>query len=146
MKKYLLKNKSRFALLISFWFFSYVSACAQVEIGVIQLDIKNLLNARPVSTFQDGKITSWNIGIDGNGEADGYLTFSAANFMGNKDPKALPDNPLFPANLKHPEILLHYSNSNTTDPQALAMKGISQFTLNVPSNFYQCRRSFENSC
>src|SRR5580698_3361655 len=81
---------------------------------VVQIDISNLLNARPVTTLTHGKLISWTKGIDGNGDGDGYLTHSAAEFNGDKDAHALPDNPVFPANEHHPEIALHYDNADST--------------------------------
>ena len=78
---------------------------------VIQFDISKILNARPVTTLYKNKLITWSKGIDGGGIADGYLTISAALFNNDKNPHALPDNPIFPANESHPEIKLHYSNS-----------------------------------
>ncbi|MGE5395875.1 MAG: hypothetical protein ACM3P1_14115 [Candidatus Saccharibacteria bacterium] len=103
---------------------------------VIQIDVHQLLNARAVTTLTDGKLITWTTGIDGNGLADGYLTMSAALFNGDHDPKALPDNPLFPATKDHPEVLLHYSNNNAHDNQTLAIKGKGAFAFNVPSKIY----------
>lgn len=87
---------------------------------IIQIDLSKILNARPVTTFTNGRLITWTKGIDGNGKADGYLTMAAAIFNGDKNPKGLPDNPLFPATNKHPEILLHYSNSDSITNQAFA--------------------------
>lgn len=103
---------------------------------VIQMDVHKVLNARSVTTLTDGKLITWTTGIDGNGLADGYLTMSAALFQGDKEPKALPDNPLFPATKDHPEVLLHYSNRNTRNNQTLAIKGKGAFELVVPSKIY----------
>ena len=103
---------------------------------VFQINLDKVLNARSVSTFTNVKITTWNIGIDGNGEADGYLTMNASLFMGDKDPKALPDNPLFPATAKHPEVLLHYSNTDSASSQTVALKGAASVEFEVPSNKY----------
>jgi hypothetical protein len=103
---------------------------------VVQINIDKILNARPVTTFTNGKMITWTKGIDGNGEADGYLTIAAALFNGDKDPKALPDNPLFPANEKRPEVLLHYSNSDGISKQAVAINGAGSFSFDVPAKKY----------
>jgi hypothetical protein len=103
---------------------------------VIQIDVSKILNARSVTTLADGKLTTWTTGIDGNGLADGYLTLSAALFKGDKNPIALPDNPLFPATDRHPEILLHYSNSDSISNQTLAVKGTGAFDFKVPAKKY----------
>jgi hypothetical protein len=112
------------------------NANAKQKEKVIQIDVDKILNARSVTTFTDGKLTTWTTGIDGNGLADGYLTLSASLFKGDKDPIALPDNPLFPATDRHPEILLHYSNSDSTSNQTLAVKGTGTFNFQVPAKYY----------
>jgi hypothetical protein len=104
--------------------------------NVIQINLNNILNARSVSTLTNNKITTWTKGIDGNGTADGYLTMSASLFAGDKSPKALPDNPLFPANEKHPEVLLHYSNSDSVSNQTIAVVGVGAIGFEVPSAKY----------
>ena len=114
----------------------FSSSTIQKKERVIQIDLSRILNARSVTTFNDGKLVTWSKGIDGNGEADGYLTMSAAIFNGDKDPKALPDNPLFPASDKHPEVLLHFSNTDKTSNQALAVTHAGSFSFQVPSKHY----------
>ncbi len=112
------------------------SATSGKKEKVIQIDLQKILNARPVTTLTDGKLITWTKGIDGNGEADGYLTMAAALFNGDKDPKALPDNPLFPASEKHPEVLLHYSNTDRISKQAFAITGAGSFSFEVPAKKY----------
>jgi len=103
----------------------------------IQINIDTLLNARPVSTGFDGLIKSWTKGIDGNGDGDGYLTMSAAIYCDNKDPHALPDNPLIPATNMHPAIKLHYNNRDSVGYQARFVSGEGRFAFNVPAKRYQ---------
>lgn len=112
------------------------AATYQKREKVIQIDVHKILNARSVTTLTDGRLISWTTGIDGNGLADGYLTLSAARFNGENDPKALPDNPMFPSTIDHPEILLHYSNMDAIHPQTLAIKGTGAFEFKVPSQKY----------
>jgi len=114
----------------------FTSFSSQEKGKVIQINLDKILNARPVTTFTDGKLITWSKGIDGNGIADGYLTMAAAIFQGDQNPKALPDNPLFPANEKHPEVLLHYSNGDGLSNQALALTGSGNFSFEVPSKQY----------
>jgi hypothetical protein len=85
---------------------------------VVQVDVGPLLNARPVTTLTAGKLVTWTMGIDGGGKASGYLTMAAAQAAGDKNPKALPDNPLIPASGSRPEMLLHYSNEDGQGNQA----------------------------
>jgi len=114
----------------------FSSSTIQKKEKVIQIDLSKILNARSVTILNDGKLITWSKGIDGNGEADGYLTMSAAIFNGDKDPKALPDNQLFPANDKHPEVMFHYSNSDKTSNQAHAVTHAGSFSFQVPSKHY----------
>src|ERR1700761_6642446 len=103
----------------------------------IQFDISKILNARPVSTLTNNHITKWTTGIDGGGSGDGYLTLSAALFNGDKDPHALPDNPLFAATDKHPELKLHYSNNDSLHNQTCNIKGADSVSFTVPQRKYK---------
>ena len=131
----LLKN-ALFLFISGFVVMSFSSSEVQKKEKIIQVNLDKILNARPVTTLTQGKPVTWTKGIDGNGEADGYLTRAAAVYMGNPDPKALPDNPLIPANEKHPGILLHYSNSDGTSNQAVAVKGSGNFSFEILTGHY----------
>src|ERR1700742_1736389 len=89
---------------------------------IVQFDIGPVLNARPVTTFGNSKLTTWKTGIDGGGTADGYLTQSAAAFNCDSVGHALPDNPLIEASSAHPEIQLHYANTDSVHYQACSMR------------------------
>jgi len=112
-------------------------ANAQRAGKTIQINLDSLLNARPVSTCFNGLLKSWTKGIDGNGEGDGYLTMSAAIYCGNKNPHALPDNPLIPTTAMHPAIKLHYDNRDSVSYQARYVSGEGGFAFNVPAKKYQ---------
>jgi hypothetical protein len=104
--------------------------------NVKQIDISYLLNARPITTLTNGKLVSWTKGIDGNGDGDGYLTHSAAEFNGDRDAHSLPDNPVFPANEQHPEIALHYNNADSMHNQARFVSGAGEFVIKTPKDHY----------
>ena len=104
---------------------------------VIQFDINKILNARPVTILANNKLINWTKGIDGSGLGDGYLTQSAALFNGDKEPHALPDNALFPANNSHPEIQLHYSNTDSLHNQTCNIGGEGGVEFYVPQNKYR---------
>src|ERR1700748_1619149 len=104
---------------------------------IIQFDIHQILNARPVSTLNNDHLTPWTKGIDGGGLGDGYLTLSAALFNGDKQTHALPDNPVFSANESHPEIKLHYSNSDSLNYQTCNIAGAGQVGFAVPQRKYK---------
>lgn len=103
---------------------------------VIQVNVSALLNARAVTTLTDGKLVTWTMGIDGGGHGSGYLTMAAALHVGNKNPKALPDNSLFPASGLRPEMLLHYSNDDGVKNQTRAVEN-GEFTIPVPERKYR---------
>jgi hypothetical protein len=133
---FFVRKKFLLYILTGFVFLLLSSAASGKKQKVVQINLDKIFNARPVTTLTDGKLVSWTKGIDGNGEADGYLTMAAALFNGDKDPKALPDNPLFPENDKHPEVLLHYSNSDGISKQAVAVTGVGSFSFEVPAKKY----------
>ena len=116
--------------------FLFSSAQPHEKEKLIQIKLGKILYARPVTTLTNGKLVIWTKGIDGNGEVDGYLTMSAALFNGDNDQKALPDNPLFPATDKHPEVLLHYSNSDGIAKQAVSVSGVGCFSFNWKQKSY----------
>jgi hypothetical protein len=103
----------------------------------VQFNISTLLNARPVTILCNNKLITWTKGIDGNGIGDGYLTLSAALSNGDKNPHALPDDPIFPANNSHPEIKLHYSNKDSVNKQACAVAGEGEIAFSVPQAKYK---------
>jgi len=103
---------------------------------VIQIDVSSILNARPVTVLNHGKLIGWTTGIDGGGSGDGYLTMASALFNGDKSLHALPDKPVFAANNFHPEIKLHYSNSDTVSNQSHNVAGEGEFTITVPAHNY----------
>src|SRR6185437_14288138 len=104
--------------------------------GVVQFDIRKILDARPVTTLTNDKLVPWTKGVDGDGAADGCFTMSAALYNGDKDPHALPDNPVIEANDSHPEIKLYYSNRDSVHKQALGMTGASEVEFQIPKSKY----------
>lgn len=108
---------------------------AAVQADTVQVNIKSLLNARAVSTFSNGKIYTWTMGIDGGGGGDGYVTHSVAvhlNYTGH----TLPDSALYPANANHPKMLLNFSNVDSTDPQTHYLKNNDSVSFSVPQGNY----------
>jgi hypothetical protein len=101
--------------------------------SVIQIDVSAVLNARSVTTFSKGNLTTWSTGID---KENGFLTMAASIYMGDQNPHALPDNPLFPASQSHPEILLHYSNEAGALNQTRCLPDSGEFAFKVPNYKY----------
>jgi hypothetical protein len=98
---------------------------------VVQIDVKSILNTRSVTTLTDNKLVIWIKGIDTGGDGNGYLTMAAALSIGNQNPKALPDDPTFPADNNHPAFKLNYS-----DNQTRYVIGVGEFTVTVPERKY----------
>lgn len=101
---------------------------------VVQIDISDLLNVRPVTTLTNGKLVQWTKGVD---RENGYLTVAAAKFNGEQEPKAIPDNPLIPATDHHPTILLHYNNKDAKGNQAMLLTESKAFVIKVPKSKYK---------
>jgi len=101
----------------------------------VQLLVEPLLNARSVTTLTGGVLVPWTMGIDGGGTADGYMTAAASKF--HNDPpnlKALPDDGKFPADARHPEVVLHFSNAaDAASQQTHPVKGAGEFSFTTPA-------------
>jgi hypothetical protein len=103
----------------------------------VQVNIKSLLNARSVTTFSNGKLYTWKMGIDGGGTGDGYGTHSAAvHLTPPYTGHTLPDSALYPANSNHPTMILNFSNSDSADFQTHYIKGSDSVTFSVPQGKY----------
>jgi hypothetical protein len=104
---------------------------------VVQIDVKSILTTRSVTTLTDGKIVPWITGIDGGGTFGGYMTMAAALFIHDTDPLALPDSGIFPATSRLPRVVLNYSNyADSKSNQTYFVKGLGQFSFDVPNNKY----------
>src|SRR3954453_9322263 len=104
----------------------------------VQVPLPGLLDGRTVSTLTGGKVVPWTAGagVDGGGNGNGYMTAAASKSLG-QNVKALPDDGVFPANTRHPEVVLHYSNTaDATAPQTHPVKGASSFMFAVPNATY----------
>jgi hypothetical protein len=101
--------------------------------NIIQIDVNGLLNCRPVTTLTKGVFVKWGTGVD---KQNGYLTKSAAELNKDDPEHALPDDPLIPANARHPAILLHYNNDEGAKYQARYLVDTGSFTIKVPRYKY----------
>jgi hypothetical protein len=105
----------------------------------VQIDVKDILNARVVSTVTDGKVNKLKIDIDGAG---GHATQSAAELLDPKNPNpaknaiALPNDGKFPANEKHPEVVLNYKDGDGDANQCRRVTGANEFSFAVPEKKY----------
>lgn len=100
----------------------------------LQIDVRPILNARPVTVVAGGKLVSWTEGLDG--DYSGLATMAAAKIIGDAVPKALPDDGRFPATDKHPEVVLHFANEDAAGKQVRRSMGADTFTVAVPPGRY----------
>jgi hypothetical protein len=104
------------------------------NLTTVQIDVTSLLNARPVTTLIGSRVVTWTEGLDG--DWSGEATWSAARDMGTATPKAFPDDARFPATDQHPEVVLHFANTNT-GPQVRRSLAEDSFTVVVPTANYE---------
>jgi len=105
----------------------------------IQIPVDALLTARSVTTLTGGALVAWTVGVDEGGTGDGFLTAAASKF--HMDPptvKALPDDGRFPADNRHPEVVLHFSNDAApASQQTRPVKGAGEFSFPTPAAQYE---------
>lgn len=123
--------------LVTLAFYTILFYTHQQTNKVVQLDISSLYNARPITILKSKTIVPWVKGIDIGGIGDGYATMAASVAIGDIQPHALPDNPLIAANSRHPEVMLHYANSDSTHKQAVAINGESGVEFTVKQAKYK---------
>jgi hypothetical protein len=113
-----------------------ITALPIIAEEVVQIDVKSILNTRSVTTYSDGKMVPWIMGIDGGGTFSGYMTMAASLHNNDKNPKALPDSGVFPSTSVLPRVVLNYSNADGVSNQTRYVIGIGNFTFDVPENNY----------
>jgi hypothetical protein len=126
--------------------FAHTAAAADT---VVQVPVDALIDGRTVSTIAGTTITPWTAtqGVDGDGNGDGYVTDAVeavlntmGKTVGGKVGVALPDDGMFPANTRHPVVILHFSNAvPITSPQTHQIyinKGAQNFQFAVPPATY----------
>lgn len=116
----------------------FLMAFVQSALGdtVVQIPLGSVLNTRSVTTLTNGALVTWQIGIDGGGNGNGYLTSAASLFKGDKNLKALPDSGKIPGDARHPEVTLNFSNADGAGNQTRYMPGAGEFTFSVPQGKY----------
>jgi hypothetical protein len=107
---------------------------------VVQIPVDSVLDGRPVSTLTGGTIVPWTVGdgVDGNGQADGFVTLAVEMKLGQTG-NALPNDGVFPAMNGIPEVDLHFSNDNpATSPQAHSLHAgaVASMQFAVPAATY----------
>jgi hypothetical protein len=112
----------------------FLSFCALAHAGeVVQIDVAKVFNMRPITTLLGGNLVPMDGDIDGAG---GLITETAAKALGMEDPYAMPDSGVFPANNKHPLIIMPYGKDDGKSPQARKSRGEDAFSFAVPPKNY----------
>ncbi len=111
----------------------------------VQVPLDGILDARCVTTISGGTLTVFNLTIDGGGGdvgtgnlQNGFVTQAVATSKGNPTSHAVPDDGKFPANARHPDVVLHFSNdASPTAPQTHMVNPTNgTFTFPVPPATY----------
>jgi hypothetical protein len=102
--------------------------------AAVQIDVKEVLNARVITVVKDGVVVPLHDDIDGAG---GLATNAASQLLGNKNSHPLPDDATFAATERHPRVVLSYANNgNITQNQARRSMGEDTFDFPVPAGNY----------
>jgi hypothetical protein len=99
----------------------------------VQIDVKDVLNARVVAVVKDGAVVPLRDDVDGAG---GLATKAASDLLGDKGAHPLPDNAAFPATARHPQVVLHYGSGDASQNQARRSMGEDTFDFAVPPGKY----------
>jgi len=110
----------------------------------VQVNVKSILNARPVITYSNGKIVPMSGGIDA-GSYSAEATLEAATQLKNANPIAMPNDGKYAANARHPEVVLNFSNADGTSPQVRRTTVNETFSFAVPEVHYSKMQIFAMS-
>lgn len=106
-------------------------ACLAFSQGrIVQIDLRELLNARVVTTMTSGSLATWSDALDG--VTSGEATRAAALAIGEPFAQALPDDGVFEATSGHPRMKLAFSNADGRSPQVRRSLGEDTYTIKVP--------------
>lgn len=104
---------------------------------VVQVPLTGVLDGRSVTTLTGGVLVPWTVPTDGGGLQNAFATMAVAMKQGAPPAYALPDDGKFPANARHPEVVLNYSNSaDATAPQTHLVKAGEVVMFAMPAAVY----------
>jgi hypothetical protein len=104
---------------------------------VVQIPLPGLLDGRSVTTLTGGKLVVWTLPTDGGGLQNAFMTAAGATLQGAPPANALPDDGRFPADARHPEVVLHFSNdADPAAPQTHLVSATTSFSFAVPAATY----------
>ncbi|HEX3850110.1 MAG TPA: hypothetical protein VHW01_04040 [Polyangiaceae bacterium] len=105
----------------------------------VQIPLTALLDARSVTTLTAGKLVVWTLPTDGGGLQNAFATHAVATAQNlpAEVTNTLPDDGLFPANTRHPDVVLHFSNdADAAAPQTHLVMPSAMFNFAVPAATY----------
>jgi hypothetical protein len=111
---------------------------------VVQVPLLGLLDRRSVTTLMGQTLVVFNLATDGggtdtgDGAQNGFATQAVAKLKGTPVANALPDDGRFPADARHPEVVLHVSNDAdpTSGQDHLVPKTGGTFSFAMPPATY----------
>jgi hypothetical protein len=110
---------------------------ARADDTVVQIPLAGVLDARSVTTFTAGKLVTWTLPTDGGGLQNAFATVAVATAQNAPVANALPDDGHFPANARHPDVVLHFSNdADAASPQTHLVAVGGSFNFMVPAAIY----------
>src|SRR5262245_1286270 len=145
-----MKTKRIVQAVIAIWTLAGAAGATHAADTVVQIPLTGVLDTRSVTTLTNGNIVVFTLTIDGGGGdvgtgglQNGFATKAVAMMKspGNVA-NSLPDDGKFPADTRHPAIVLNYSNdAPAASPQNHLVKPAvgttpSNFTFPVPSATY----------
>lgn len=104
---------------------------------VVQVPLPTVLDARSVTTLTAGQLVIFTLPTDGGNLQNAFATKAVAELKGKPAANALPNDGKFPANERHPEVVLNFSNeAAATSPQTHLMLPSAKITFPVPAATY----------
>jgi len=112
------------------------SAVAQAD-TTVQIPLAGVLDARSVTTLTAGQLVVFTLPTDGGNLQNAFATKAVALKQGKPVENALPDDGKFPADTRHPEVVLHFSNdADAASPQTHLIKTGDMMMFPVPTATY----------
>jgi hypothetical protein len=104
---------------------------------VVQIPLTGVLDARSVTTLTGGQLVVFTLPTDGGNLQNAYATKAVATKQGKPVANALPDDGKIPADARHPEVVLHFSNdADAASPQTHLIKTGDMMMFPVPTATY----------
>lgn len=104
---------------------------------VVQVPLPDVLDARSVTTLTGGQIVVFSLPTDGGNLQNAFATQAIALLKSKPVENALPDDGVFPADARHPEVVLHFSNeAPATAPQTHLIPPSGNISFPVPAASY----------